>query len=206
MKHKLDFENWVRKPHYEFFRTFDDPFYGVSVPLDTTEAYRFAKDKGVSFYLYLLHLSLVAAHRIECFRYRIEEGSVFIYDRIDAASTIALSNGYFRYHQDLQYFLDAANRETERVRAASDLVPNGVGNTILYSALPWIDFTALSHARKFTTSSSESSPRISFGKMTETAGKRSMPMSIHVNHALIDGLNIGQYIDSFQQLLDGESL
>jgi chloramphenicol O-acetyltransferase type A len=56
MKHKLDFENWVRKPHYEFFRTFDDPFYGVSVPLDTTEAYRFAKDKGVSFYLYLLHL------------------------------------------------------------------------------------------------------------------------------------------------------
>jgi chloramphenicol O-acetyltransferase type A len=48
----------------------------------------------------------------------------------------------------------------------------------------------------------DSAPSISFGKMTECNGKRSMPVSVHVHHALVDGLHIGQYIDCFQQLMD----
>ncbi|MDB5151098.1 MAG: chloramphenicol acetyltransferase, partial [Mucilaginibacter sp.] len=32
--------------------------------------------------------------------------------------------------------------------------------------------------------------------------KRTMPVSIHVNHALIDGIHVGQYIDCYQELLN----
>jgi chloramphenicol O-acetyltransferase type A len=38
--------------------------------------------------------------------------------------------------------------------------------------------------------------------MTESNGKRTMPMSVHVHHALVDGLHIGQYIDCYQELLN----
>jgi chloramphenicol O-acetyltransferase type A len=34
--------------------------------------------------------------------------------------------------------------------------------------------------------------------MTENGGKRSMPVAIHVNHALVDGIHVGQYVDCFQ--------
>ena len=205
MKQKLDIETWKRKAHFRFFSTFEEPFYGICAAIDCTEAYSVAKSQGISVFLYCLHRSLLAIHRSEPFKYRIENDEVLIYERIDAAITVARDNGTFgyghiAYSENLQEFLEAANCEVERVRGLTDLVPSGVNNTILYSALPWIDFTSLSHARK--GSFADSRPRISFGKMTENSGKRSMPVSIHVHHALVDGLDVGQYLECFQGVMN----
>jgi chloramphenicol O-acetyltransferase type A len=73
-------------------------------------------------------------------------------------------------------------------------------NVIRYSALPWIDFTALSHARMFAFR--DSCPKISFGKMTKNDEIRSMPVSIHVHHALVDGIQLGQFIECYQKLMN----
>jgi chloramphenicol O-acetyltransferase type A len=39
--------------------------------------------------------------------------------------------------------------------------------------------------------------------MTENAGLRSMPVSIHVHHALADGSDVGLWIEALQAQLDG---
>ena len=207
MKSKVDIDSWIRKTHYHFFKAFEEPYYGVCVDVDCTSAYRFAKANGHSVFLYFLYQSLSAAQKIEPFKYRIDGDEVFLYNQIDAGSTIARSNGTFGYghilyHASLPEFMSNANREVERVRAASDLTRTVAPNVIRYSALPWIDFTSISHARMF--SQPDSCPRISFGKMTEAAGRKSMPVSIHVHHALVDGLHVGQYIDCFQELLNAQ--
>ena len=51
----IDIATWNRKEHFEHFSAFDDPFFGVTVNVDCTRAYREAKNKGVSFSLLLLH-------------------------------------------------------------------------------------------------------------------------------------------------------
>jgi chloramphenicol O-acetyltransferase type A len=33
-------------------------------------------------------------------------------------------------------------------------------------------------------------------------GERTMPMSIHVHHGLIDGMHLGQFVDFFQSIMD----
>ncbi len=152
MRRKVDLENWVRKAHFEFFNAFEEPYYGVCVNVDCTAAYSLAKRNGFSFFLYYLHRSLSAAQMVEPFRYRTEQGEVFIYDRIDAGSAIDRINGTFGYghilyHEDLDQSLEDAKREVERVRNSSDLTRTTAGNVIRYSPLPWIDFTSLSHAR-----------------------------------------------------------
>jgi len=58
----------------------------------------------------------------------------------------------------------------------------------------------LSHARSF--SFPDSIPKISFGKMTELDGVKTMPVSVHVHHGLMDGFHVGQFVDKFQQLMD----
>lgn len=204
MKQQLDIETWARREHFHFFKQFEEPFFGVCVNIDCTVAYHDAKVKGVSFFLYYLYQSLAAAQRIEPFRLRIEGDSVFIYDQINAGSTIGRSNGtfgfgYFTYQDSFDAFIAEGNREVEHVQQTADLVRSADMNIIRYSSLPWIDFTSLSHARLFSID--DSCPKISFGKMTEHNGKRSMPVSIHVHHALVDGLNVGQYIDCFQELM-----
>jgi len=205
MKQKVDIETWIRKEHFKFFGQFEEPYYGVCVNVDCTAAYKFAKEKGVSFFLYYMYQSLSAAQIIEPFKYRWEGDDVFIYDRIDAGSTIGRANGTFGfshifYSASFDEFIAGANREVKRVQESNELERNPAGNVIRYSALPWLDFTSLSHARMF--SFRDTCPRISFGKLTESNGKRSMPVSIHVHHALVDGLHIGQYVDCFQELMN----
>jgi chloramphenicol O-acetyltransferase type A len=207
MKHKLNIQTWNRKDHFEFFSKFDEPFYGVCVNVDCTIAYRVAKENGISFFLYSLYCSLGAAQIIESFKYRIHGDEVFIYDQINAGTTIARANGtfgygYMDYNPVLDVFMDTANKEVERIQGRTDLVRSPNEDLIRYSSLPWIDFTSVSHARMFSVK--DSCPRISFGKMTANNDKRTMPVSIHVHHALVDGLHVGHYIDCFQQLLNKE--
>jgi chloramphenicol O-acetyltransferase type A len=206
MKQKLNIDTWIRKEHFNFFKNFEEPFYGVVVNIDCTAAYGLAKENGVSFFLYYLHKSLTAVNDLEPFKYRIDGDDVIIYDQINAGPTIGRSNGtfgfsYMDYHPSFHKFMIGAKKEVERVQNTTTLFAPKLDNDIVhFSSLPWINFTSISHARGF--SFPDSCPKISFGKMTENNGKRTMPVSIHVHHALVDGLHVGQYIDRFQELMN----
>ena len=58
MKKLLDLATWNRKDHFNFFNTFEEPFFGVTVDLDCTKAYKTAKAMEVSFFQFYLHKSL----------------------------------------------------------------------------------------------------------------------------------------------------
>ncbi|SMD44675.1 chloramphenicol O-acetyltransferase type A [Aquiflexum balticum DSM 16537] len=202
----LDIEKWSRKDHFLFFSKFEEPFFGVTVRVNCTKAYNSSKSIGSSFFLYYLHASLQAANSIEAFKYRIKNGQVLIYDKINASPTINRDNGtfgfsYMDYLEDFKEFEKSAKIEIEKVRNTTGLDPAGSGdNVIHFSSIPWIDFTSISHARSF--SFPDSCPKISFGQVIESEGIKTMPVSIHVHHALMDGIHVGQFIELFQKLLD----
>jgi chloramphenicol O-acetyltransferase type A len=206
MKTLLDIENWNRKDQFRFFSQFEEPFFGITVQVDCTKAYHTAKTNGYSFFLYYLHASLQAANETEPFRYRIEDGNVFLYDQVNASPTINRPDGtfgfsYMDYVKDFHAFSEHAKIIMEEVRATTGLIPAVSGeNVIHYSSIPWLSFTSLSHARSFRFK--DSCPKISFGKMTEQNGIQQMPVSIHVHHALMDGFHVAQFVDRFQELLD----
>lgn len=203
MNRKLDIDQWARRDHFNFFRQFEEPFFGVCVNIDCTAAYQKAKESNTSFFLYYLYQSLAAANSIEPFRYRIKNDEVWVYDRVNASPTINRPDGtfgfsYMDYYESLEEFIDHAQQEIARVQGSTGLIPAISGeNVIHYSSIPWINFTQLSHARSF--SFKDSCPKISFGKMTEENGRRTMPVSIHVHHALMDGYHVGQYVELFQE-------
>lgn len=208
MKKPLDLTTWARKDHFHFFKQFEEPFFGVCINVDCTQAYEVAKANGYSFFLYYLYQSLKAANTIEPFRYRILADEVVIYDAVHASPTINRPDGtfgfaYMDYKITLEEFMLAAKKEIEKVQQEKGLVPAMQSeNVIHYSSIPWINFTSLSHARSF--SYKDSIPKISFGKVTEQQGKKQMPVSIHVHHALMDGFHVGQYISLFEELLNQE--
>lgn len=207
MKKELDLEKWSRKEHFEFFSKFDEPFFGVTVQIDCTNAYQEAKKNQYSFFLYYLHKSLAAANQIAPFSYRIIEGKVYEFDQVNAAPTInkpdnTFAFSYMDYHEDFTTFSDHANDIIEQVRNIKGLGPATDGeNVIHFSALPWLNFTSVSHARHFK--SGDSCPKISFGKMHMIGDKKMMPVSIHVHHALMDGYDVGMFVELFQELMDG---
>jgi len=206
MKKRIDIENWDRKEHFHFFSQFSEPFFGVTVQVDCSKAYATSKEKQVSFFLYYLYQALKSANKIDNFKYRIVDSHVYEFETVNASSTISRPNGTFgfsdiNFDENEEKFYQRAKEAIEIVQNTNSLFPAVSNeNVIQFSAIPWIDFTSISHARNF--SQSDSCPKISFGKMTENNGKKVMPLSIHVHHALMDGFHVGQFIDQFQKLMN----
>lgn len=210
MKQLLNINDWPRKEHFKFFGRFEEPFFGVCVDIDCTHAYRIAKTNGFSFFLYYLHASLTAANDTEPFRYRIAGDEVYIYDEIHAGPTIQRADKTFGfsnilYYRDFNVFLQEAAKEIYRVQTTEQLFPDiYLENIIHYSSLPWIKFTSISHARSFAHK--DSIPKISFGRMTENNGQKTMPVSVHVNHALMDGYHVALFLEKFQDVMNGRNV
>lgn len=208
MKTFLDIENWPRKEHFHFFRKFEEPFFGATVEIDCTKAYQTAKDLDTSFFIYYLHKTVVAINAITPFKYRILDDQILIYDQINASATIGRDDDSFgfsliEYSPDFAVFKENALIEIERVQQTPGLFTRSfeTDDVIHFSAIPWVNFTSLSHARSY--SFPDSCPKVSFGKMTTNEnGKKTMSMSVHVHHGLIDGLHLGQFIDCFQDLMN----
>jgi chloramphenicol O-acetyltransferase type A len=201
---QIDRRTWARGPLYDLFRNVSDPFHGVCLRVDCTETFRYAKDSRTSLFLALLHRSLTAAQHIENFMTRIVEGEAWQYKVIHGESAVGRANGtigfgHYPYQPNLHEFVLNASREVERVKERHDLEKYVGQNVMLFSALPWFDFTSISHARD--SSWRDSAPRITFGKVTEAAGKHTMPVSIHVHHGLADGLHVAQFVEQFERCL-----
>jgi chloramphenicol O-acetyltransferase type A len=208
MKTLLDIENWPRKEHFLFFKQFEEPFFGLTVEIDCTKAYHTAKELGTSFFVYYLHKTIVAVNTIEPFRYRIEKDKIYIHDSIDVSATIMREDKTFgfsliEYSPDFEVFASNAFKEIERIQNTTGLFTREFNNENLihFSAVPWVNFTSLSHARSYTFP--DSCPKISFGKMMiDNGGRKTLPMSIHAHHGLMDGYHVGQLVDRFQELMN----
>lgn len=206
MKKEIDISNWNRKEHYNFFKDFEEPFCGINVNVDCTKAYEISKANKHSFFLYYLHKSLIAVNRVEPFKYRIEEDKVFLYDKVHASTTVLRPDNTFgfadiEFNSNYNEFQKNANNIFNTVKKENDLRLSQYGEaTIHYSATPWLHFTSVTHARKY--SRKDSCPKITFGKIQEINHQKIMPISIFFHHGLMDGFHIGEYIDLFQKLLN----
>lgn len=206
MKQKLNIENWNRKEHFLFFKKMEEPFFGITTTIDCTNAYAKSKELNVSFFTYYLHKTLVAVNAIEPFRYRIIENEVYIFDKINASATIMREDKTFgfsliEFDANIQKFAVITKKEIARIQTTTGLLTRDFDiNLIHFSALPWVNFTSFSHARSF--SFPDSCPKISFGKMMDENGKKTMSMSIHVHHGLMDGYHVGQFVELFQEIIN----
>jgi len=206
LKTIIDIANWNRKEHFEFFSQFEEPFFSITCTIEMTLAYQKAKELNVPFFIYYLHKSISAINNVENFRFRIEDGKVYCYDEIHASATIMRADKTFGFSlmnfiEDVQDFKIMAQVEMERIQQTPGLFTREFPkNVIHFSAVPWINFTALTHSRSF--SFSDSCPKISFGKLISFGTKKEISMTIAAHHGLVDGYHMGLFVTELQRLLN----
>jgi chloramphenicol O-acetyltransferase type A len=208
LEKEFNIENWKRKEHFEFYSKYDEPFWGIVSEIDVTIAYKNAKEKRYSFFLYYLHKSILAINKINEFKYRIKNGRVIIFDEIHAASTIGRKDETFGYSfiefsERFKDFTNSGIKEIERINSTTGLSLNENSNrldVIHYSTLPWLKFTGLTHARNIKNE--DSIPKIVFGKAFESDGRMLMNISLNAHHGLADGLHGAKFYELFQKLMD----
>jgi chloramphenicol O-acetyltransferase type A len=206
MKQKIDITTWNRKEHFEFFSTFEEPFFGITTPIDMTIAYEKAKVLQIPFFVYYLYKTIVAVNQVENFRYRIEENEVVLYNEIDASATIMREDktfgfSFMKFHSNIDEFTKIAETEIERIQVTPGLFTREFPTNIIhFSAIPWINFTSLTHSRSYTLT--DSCPKVSWGKLMDENDKKTMSVAVMAHHGLVDGYHMGLFVEALQTELN----
>ena len=194
---------YPRRAHFDYFRTLAYPYVGVTLEVDVTDALRYSRRAGRSFYLTFLHAAALAADGVDALRQRIRGDRIVEYTECPTSHTEAAEDGTYcyctlRHHMDLDAYFDQAVRARTACRSRGIVEDDDVESMYFISALPWLHYTALIQP---VAGGDESNPRITWGQYRENpSGRVLMPVSLLAHHALADGRHIAR----FYQNLDDE--
>ncbi|MFT5847782.1 MAG: chloramphenicol O-acetyltransferase type A [Psychroserpens sp.] len=202
----IDVNTWKRKQHYDHFRMLKDPYFGVVFPVNVSKAYDAAKSNGISFFGKYLHDCMLALNEVDELKLRIKDNQVVKYQTINASATLMRSNqtfgfSYIEFDNDLDQFLSHLISEKNRIETTGALFPlrNDL-ECIHCSAMPWVNFSG---HKEPVSGHEDSIPKVAFSKATKDfEGQLMMNVSLHVNHALVDGYHIGLFAEKFQHYLN----
>lgn len=202
----VDIENWERKNHYNNFKQFDYPHINICANVDITEFYRYIKEKEHPFYISILYVVTKTANSIKEFRYRIREDKLIEHEFVSPAFTVMNSKEIFGYCtvEFTNEFKDFKANAISEIEIAENNISienkPGCDDVIYTTSIPWVSFTSITHPIQMNPV--DSIPRIAWGKYFEENGKIKLPLSVQVHHSLADGVHIGNYFKTIQEILD----
>ena len=196
----IDKGNWDRLAHFNVHSQRDVPIYGITVDVDVTNLKKVTKEKDISFYYALVYLVTESLDSVENFRYKIQGEEVVLYDRLIPSFT-DMGKGESLYKgvtlekgEDLVEFCRRAKKmSTEQIEYFPD-IEFPLDQLIHFSMVPWLNFTAFKN--QFYIDKNDSIPKVTMGKYVEKEGRLQLPLSIEVNHRLVDGYHLGLFYDT----------
>jgi chloramphenicol O-acetyltransferase type A len=204
---EFDIDNWNRKTQFEFFKTYEDPFFNITSNLEVTNLYNFCKKNKLSFSLTCIYVALKSMNEIEEFRLRIKNNKVVIFEKIHIGSTIlnednTFSFCYYQNNSSIFEFDKAGKKVIDNHKKGIVFEPKEEMLDLVHcSTLPWISFTGFKHARK-GDEAEKGIPKIIFGKLFEENQSKKIPFSVEVSHALMDGYHVALLFNKMQQFIN----
>ncbi len=183
--------------------------FSFCADLDVTALYDTAKRRGIKFFAAFLHcLSAEVNVRREFRMSENERGELGWYDTVDPCYTVfhekdeRFSDVWTQFDADFKVFYaryleDAKNYGGPNMREAK---PYAGENLFNVSCMPWASFTGF--ALNLPKSTRFFSPIFTIGKFFERGGRRLLPFSVQVHHAVCDGYHVCRFLNELQQKLD----
>lgn len=193
----IDRARWPREEHYRFFAPMSNPFYSLTFPVDVTALRRYARQRGLSFYLAMVFLTTKAMEDVEAFRLRDRNGTIVRHDALVPSFT-DLRPGSELFHivtlpagEDLAGFCARAKETSARQKQFITAGDWEADQEIYFTCLPWFPVTGLTNERD--TDPSDTVPRVSWGRWEERDGRTVLSLSLELNHRLLDGYHVGRF-------------
>jgi chloramphenicol O-acetyltransferase type A len=202
----IDKETWSRREHFEFYRGFDHPHFGLSANVDVTAFYAAVKQRGVSFTVATVYLVARAANAIPEFRYRIQAEEVVEHEVVHPGTTILVPDetftfALFEYTEEFSPFAASAAEQIAYVQQNPSLdVGAGRDDWLFMTPIPWVSFTSFMHPMHLQPPSSI--PLFAWGKLFGNGERWMMPLQAQGHHALMDGLHMGRFYEKVQDYLE----
>ena len=198
----IDIENWSRKEYYEHFIRDVVCSFSVTVNLDITCL------KGQRLYPAMIWLLTKTVNEMPEFRTSLTKQGLGIYDSMHPMYTVFnqenknFSGIWTYYQEDYSAFLKDYEADVAEYSTSTRYAPKAdtPENAFNISMVPWLEFTSLNlnvfDDGKFLL------PIFTMGKFFERDGKRLLPLSIQVHHAVCDGYHLSTFVAKLQEYVD----
>lgn len=200
----IDLETWARREHFLLFRDFEKPHFSITATVDVSACYAASRGEGASFTLAVLFAAMSAANAVRAFRLRLRDDGIWCHDAVGIGCTVLRPDrtfgfSYFAHETSFALFAAEGKIEMERARTSTTLADEREADdaTLHATVLPWIRFTSFTNAMR----RADSVPKLTFGKRYAEGGAWTMPVCVEVHHALVDGIDVGEFFERFQDLL-----
>jgi chloramphenicol O-acetyltransferase type A len=200
----IDLDEWTRREHFAWFRKYEKPHFSIAAEVDVSACYAAARGDGASFTVRVLFAAMHAANAVEAFRLRLRGERVWCHDAVGIGCTVLRPNrtfgfAYFAHETSFPRFVAEGRTEMERARTGTTLTDEREADdaTLHATVLPWIRFTSFTNAMR----RDDSVPKLTFGQRYAKDGAWYMPVCVEVHHALVDGIDVGEFFQHFQDRL-----
>ena len=198
----IDIENWERKEFYLHFINEVVCTYSVTVNLDITAL------NDERLYPAMIWLLTKTVNEMPEFRTCLKEEGLGIYDSMHPMYTVFnkenknFSGIWSYFSENYGEFLESYKADEKEYSKSTRYTPKDgtPENSFNISMLPWIEFSSVNinvyDEGKFLL------PIFTMGKFSEKDGKRLLPLSIQVHHAVCDGYHVGLFVEKLQDKIN----
>lgn len=202
MKEYININDWDRKPQFQFFSNFTNPYASVTSVISVDNIVRYAKENHISFYGIMSYNVLKTINEIDEFKYVLDNGQVYKTDKINMTFSALKKNNQLNFSRTVEYteFEEFISKFTEaKAEAESDnKIPfTNESNKIYLTCTPWMRFTSVENPMNYNKI--DSIPRICWGKYFLDNNEYNIDLSIQVNHAFQDGYHLGIFFEQLQK-------
>ena len=203
---KINLKTWHRSTIYNFYQDQDFPHFGLCADVDVTALRKFTQQKGSSFFLSTLYCIAHAVQNIPELKYRIRSrDEVVLHDKIHPSFTTPAQDQLFsfctvEYTKDSVDFFQRGKQQIQNLKENPACLSEVPRDDVIYmTCLPWVKFTSFHFAMH--QPKLDSIPRFAWGKLEHHSQKTLMPLAIQLHHGLADGRHLGDFYQSFQDVI-----
>ncbi|UYO62600.1 chloramphenicol acetyltransferase [Acetobacterium wieringae] len=207
--HLIDFETWDRRPYFYYFTEMLPTGFSMSVEIDMTEAYHLIKKAGKKFFPAYLYLTAKLITEQPEFRVAKTADQLGYYEVLHPSYACfheddkTMSNMWTEYDPDFEVFYHNYMEDQKRysgnhgILAKPELPPP---NSFMVGMVPWTQFTSYSPVPY--AKADYYFPILQAGRFFQKEGRKMMPFSITVHHAVADGYHVGLFLEKFQDAMN----
>lgn len=204
--HPIDFNEWYRKEYFYYFTKMLPTGYSISVEIDITNTYNIIKKANKKFFPAYLYVASKLISEQQEFKIATLDNQIGYYEVLHPSYACfheddkTMSNMWTEYNDDFEIFynnyMDDQNKYASNhgILAKPDMPPQ---NNCMIGMLPWIKFS--SYTPVPYADLNMYFPVLQAGKFFDKDGKKMMPLSITVHHAVADGYHVSLFIEKFQK-------
>ncbi len=208
MIERIDIAHWERRSHYELFRDFAQPFFGISARVDVTALVQRCRREGRSLFVPMMHAATGAANDVPALRLRLDAGGVVRVPKADPSFTALVDEEHFNFccapfSEDLDIFTRDVTAAIEAMRGVTtlDLGQDHRPDLLYVSSQPWVDLVAIHET--WSGDPLDGVPRIGWGRIVPEGERWRVGVTIHAHHALVDGLHLARFFPALERRIEG---